>query len=385
MSDESKTREELVRELAEAHRRVAELEGVEKERRRAVETLHRREAILDAVRFAAEQFLKTSWKESLQEVLKRLGQAAEVSHVYIFENYAGPDGELMGSQRYEWAAPGIPSLLDNADLQGVAWRTGDFARWAETMDQGQVVQGDVRDFPEGERAVLDDQGIRSMAAVPIFVGTEWWGFIGFDDCVAEREWSAAEVDVLKAAGSTLGAALQRQRAEEELQQAYVEMEKRVEERTAELKRETAERERLQGEVIEAQKKALQELSTPLVPVTDEILVLPLIGTIDTRRARQIIDVLLEGTSSRRARVVILDITGVPVVDTGVANYLLQATQALRLLGAECLLVGITPEVAQTVVGLGMELHGLVTRRDLQDGIDYALRLLGQSIPRGAAT
>jgi rsbT co-antagonist protein RsbR len=120
---------------------------------------------------------------------------------------------------------------------------------------------------------------------------------------------------------------------------------------------------------------VREMSTPLVPIAEGVLVLPLVGTVDSRRAAQIMDTLLEGISSRQARVVILDITGVPVVDTSVANYLLQATQAVHLLGAECILVGITPEVAQTIVGLGVDLRKLVTRSDLQSGVEYALRLL----------
>jgi anti-anti-sigma factor len=133
---------------------------------------------------------------------------------------------------------------------------------------------------------------------------------------------------------------------------------------------------------EQQKRLLdmvRELSTPLMPIAEGILVLPLVGTIDSQRATQIMEVLLDGVTRQRARAVILDITGVPVVDTSVANYLLQATRAVRLLGAECILVGITPEVAQTVVGLGVDLHGLVTRSDLQGGVEYALRLLGQRI------
>ncbi|MGB9722708.1 MAG: GAF domain-containing protein [Chloroflexia bacterium] len=133
---------------------------------------------------------------------------------------------------------------------------------------------------------------------------------------------------------------------------------------------------------EQQKRLLdmvRELSTPLMPIAEGILVLPLVGTVDSQRATQIMEVLLEGVTNQRARAVILDITGVPVVDTSVANYLLQATRAVRLLGAECILVGITPEVAQTVVGLGVDLSGLVTRSDLQGGVEYALRLLGQRI------
>ncbi len=120
----------------------------------------------------------------------------------------------------------------------------------------------------------------------------------------------------------------------------------------------------------------RELSSPVVPVLEGILVLPLIGSIDTRRAQQIMVSLLEGIVAHQARVVIIDITGVPTVDTKVASHLLQAIQAARLLGAECLLVGITPEVAQTIVQLGVDLAGIITRSDLQSGVEYALRSMG---------
>lgn len=123
---------------------------------------------------------------------------------------------------------------------------------------------------------------------------------------------------------------------------------------------------------EQQQNALRELSTPLIPLSDEVLVLPLIGTIETLRAQQILETLLEGVSSHRVRTVIVDITGVLVVDTQVANVLLRAAQATRLLGAETILTGIRPEVAQTLVQLGADLSGLVTRSTLQSGITYAL-------------
>jgi rsbT co-antagonist protein RsbR len=126
-------------------------------------------------------------------------------------------------------------------------------------------------------------------------------------------------------------------------------------------------------VYEQQQSALRELSTPLIPLSDEVLVLPLIGTIETLRAQQILETLLEGVSSRRVRTVIIDITGVLVVDTQVANVLLRAAQATRLLGAETILTGIRPEVAQTLVQLGADLSALVTRSTLQSGITYALR------------
>ena len=131
------------------------------------------------------------------------------------------------------------------------------------------------------------------------------------------------------------------------------------------------------EIIREQTAAIQELSAPLIPIHQGVLVLPLIGAIDTQRAATIIETLLDGIARRRARVVLLDITGVPVVDTGVAHHLIQAARAVRLLGAEMVLVGISPEIAQTIVQLGVDLSNILTRADLQAGFAYALDLLGQ--------
>jgi rsbT co-antagonist protein RsbR len=128
---------------------------------------------------------------------------------------------------------------------------------------------------------------------------------------------------------------------------------------------------LQEETIRAQQATLAELSTPLIPLSTQVLVMPLIGSVDSRRAQQVIETLLEGISGSGARVAILDITGVPVVDTQVANALIRAAQAVKLLGAQVVLTGIRPEVAQTLVGLGTDLSGVVTRSSLQSGIAYA--------------
>jgi len=134
----------------------------------------------------------------------------------------------------------------------------------------------------------------------------------------------------------------------------------------------AERARWQEEVIRTQAAALAELSTPLIPITDAVMVMPLIGTVDSRRAQQVIDSLLEGVASSRAQTAILDITGVPVVDTQVANALVRAAQSVKLLGAQVVLSGIRPEVAQTLVGLGVDLSGIVTSSTLQSGIAHAI-------------
>jgi anti-anti-sigma regulatory factor len=127
----------------------------------------------------------------------------------------------------------------------------------------------------------------------------------------------------------------------------------------------------QEETIRAQQAMLAELSTPLIPISDQVMVMPLIGSLDSTRARQVLETLLQGIARSHARVAILDITGVPVVDTQVANALIHAAQAVKLLGAQVVLTGIRPEVAQTLVGLGADLSGIVTRSSLQSGIAYA--------------
>lgn len=142
-----------------------------------------------------------------------------------------------------------------------------------------------------------------------------------------------------------------------------------------------ERQALNERIIAAQQAALRELSTPIVPISQGVIAMPLIGSIDSMRAQQIIETLLEGVNTTGAHIVILDVTGVPVVDTQVANTLLRSAQAVRLLGAEVLLTGIRPEVAQTIVGLGLDLSHICTMASLQDGILYALGRQEKARPR----
>jgi PAS domain S-box-containing protein len=129
----------------------------------------------------------------------------------------------------------------------------------------------------------------------------------------------------------------------------------------------------QEEIIMQQQATLAELSTPLLTISDTTVVMPLVGSIDSRRVTQIMDTLLTGVSTSHASTVILDITGVTIVDTQVANAFIQASQAVSLLGAQVVLTGIRPEVAQTLVGLGVDLRSIITRSTLRDGINYALQ------------
>ncbi len=146
----------------------------------------------------------------------------------------------------------------------------------------------------------------------------------------------------------------------------------------ERKRAEHERHRLQQEFIDSQQSLLAELSTPLIPIRDGIVVMPLIGSINSERASQMIGTLLKGVVSSGSRVAILDVTGVHAIDTHVADTLMRAARSVRLLGAEVVITGIRAGVAQALVGLGVELHDVKTSRDLKGGIKCAEELIAEN-------
>ncbi|HTG74398.1 MAG TPA: protoglobin domain-containing protein [Terriglobia bacterium] len=133
------------------------------------------------------------------------------------------------------------------------------------------------------------------------------------------------------------------------------------------------------ETMTRHQAAIRELSTPVIKVYDRILLLPIVGTVDTQRANQIMETVLVQVVEQQAKVIIIDIAGVPVVDTKVADHILQTTAAVRLLGAQTVLTGISASVARTVVQLGVELTQVDTRAKLSEGIELALSLVGKKI------
>ena len=132
-------------------------------------------------------------------------------------------------------------------------------------------------------------------------------------------------------------------------------------------------------IIREQQEAIRELSTPVLPVRERLLILPIIGVIDPQRARQLTEQLLRGIRTNRAKVVVMDITGVPTIDSTVANHLVQTVESARLLGATVIVTGLSPEIAQTLVTVGVELGKMNTVGDLRGGIEEAERLLGYKV------
>ncbi|MEO7912660.1 MAG: PAS domain S-box protein, partial [Roseiflexaceae bacterium] len=190
------------------------------EPRRSEAAVHRRDAILEAVSFAAVRFLETTtWEQCIVEVLRRLGAATEVSRVYMFENHGSDQVTHLVSQRYEWAANDIVPQIGNLELQAFSFSARGFQRWEDLLRRGEIIYGNIRAFPESERPLLESHDIVSIAVVPIFVGQTWWGHIGFDQCGSERRWSAAELDALRAAAGILGTTIQREQAEATLRES----------------------------------------------------------------------------------------------------------------------------------------------------------------------
>jgi rsbT co-antagonist protein RsbR len=132
-------------------------------------------------------------------------------------------------------------------------------------------------------------------------------------------------------------------------------------------------------IFRQQQEAIRELSTPVLQVRERLLILPIIGVIDSQRARQLTEQLLRGIRTNRAKVVVIDITGVAAMDATVANHLVQTVEASRLLGATVIVTGLSPEIAQTLVTIGVDLGKMNTVGDLQGGIEEAERLLGYKV------
>ncbi|MBD3410641.1 MAG: PAS domain-containing protein, partial [Ignavibacteriales bacterium] len=165
---------------------------------------------------AAGQALGEDADDSIDRALDALLLAAEVDRAYFFENHLGEDGELLMSQRNEACAPGVEPQIDNPELQAAPYSV--FERWRAILSANHSMRGLVGTFPPQERVVLESQGILSMCVIPVFSGTEWLGFIGFDDTTNKREWSEDEVRLLRVAAAMIGSHLNRCKTKKELEE-----------------------------------------------------------------------------------------------------------------------------------------------------------------------
>jgi PAS domain S-box-containing protein len=187
------------------------------QRKLAEKSSHLREKALElAASTSLELLLEPDLEQSMARVLARLGQDTDTDRVYVFRNHPAQNhGKVLTSQIYEWTRPGIPAQMDNPDLQNLPM--SDLTpRWLAELSAGRSVRGLIRDFPAQEREILEPQGIASILVVPIKLHGTLWGFLGFDSVRAARSWTPTEEHVLNIVSASLGAAIARRHAQEEL-------------------------------------------------------------------------------------------------------------------------------------------------------------------------
>jgi diguanylate cyclase (GGDEF)-like protein/PAS domain S-box-containing protein len=166
----------------------------------------RADDVAAAASFATEQLASgESWADRIDEVLERLGAAADADRAYLYQNLRDPTGRLWMDLCAEWDAPGVRRIFESPGNHLHPYAPG-FARWLEVLGEGGIVQGAVSLLPESERRVLAEEGVVSTLIVPVLSRGEWWGFVGLDDCRRPRVWSVPQVDALGATAAAMGSA-----------------------------------------------------------------------------------------------------------------------------------------------------------------------------------
>jgi PAS domain S-box-containing protein len=215
ISDQGEVQGVLVNSLEISDRKLAEQKLLQRE--------HYLATLVEVQRYLLEYDSSGAMRSAHQPevcyptILKILGEASESSRAYLFESHTGPSGKLLISQRAEWCAPGISSEINNPHLQNVVLEQFPFL--SQTFQSGQVMSAIVTDLPEPERQALQTQGVLSILNLPLMVDDEFFGIIGFDDCVEARVWDSSEIDFLQAAAAAIALFIQGQRAETIRQQA----------------------------------------------------------------------------------------------------------------------------------------------------------------------
>ncbi len=259
----------------------------------------------------------------------------------------------------EYTSPGVETWA--YDMPEASYALEDYPLTARVLRERvpAVVQADDPSADPAERALMQKTGVKSLLMLPL---QAYGRVIGLVELAASyrRDLGPREVRMARTLADQAAIAIENARLYAQVQEQLDDL----------------------RQAHEAQARLLEmvrEMGTPVIPIHERILALPLIGTVDSERARRFTERMLEEVRRQRALVVLVDITGVPLVDTAVAQALLRAAEAVRLLGAEMVLVGVRSEVAQTLVTLGVDMSAVVSRSTLQSGVEYALSRLGLAI------
>jgi rsbT co-antagonist protein RsbR len=274
---------------------------------------------------------------------------------------------LSGSGRqffkmHEWCAEGVPSLLEErsaASKDKYPWLLG------KLFNSELVEVPRVADLPEeaaSERRAFTEQGVVSFVRMPATYAGRLVGVVGIDAVRGHRKWDKSVRALLQVISEMFAVALERQRAEESL-------------------REVVDQQESLRAVIERQETAIASLSTPIIQVWNNVLVLPIVGSVDRSRASEITQKLLHAIVETKSRYAIVELTGVDEVDTGTAQHLIAMLQTIELLGAQGVIAGVQPQVARTASALSIELSSVQVHRDLQEALKWCIRELRRSSVR----
>ncbi|MDD3407045.1 MAG: PAS domain S-box protein [Methanomicrobium sp.] len=184
---------------------------------RAVNDLKRRDAILEAINYSSNKFLKTnSWKDVMPDILRALGEAADVARIYCFENSTDENGDLLMNEIFEWSVREDAGQINNPRMQKLSYKNAGVLRWVDELRKGNTIFADINRVSEEERINMTRLGVRTSVIAPVFLNERWWGFVGFDETREDRNWSEAEIDTLGAAAGIIGSAIYKQETYETL-------------------------------------------------------------------------------------------------------------------------------------------------------------------------
>lgn len=283
--------------------------------------------------------------------LEELGRALGADRSSLFQ--LSDDGRRF-LRTHEWCAEGVPSLLEDWAVvcgESCPWLAERLLR-LELVDVPRVLE-----LPEEaahERQALLEQGIASFVRVPAAYGGRLVGVVGIDAVRASRAWDKGVRALLQVVGEMFAITLERRRAEESLREVIGQQESL-------------------REVIERQESAIQSLSTPIIQVWDNVLVLPIVGSVDRHRASEITEKLLRTIVETKSRYAIVEMTGVEEVDSSTAQHLIGLLQTIELLGAQGVVAGVQPQVARMASSLGVRLSSVHVHRDLQEALRWCIR------------
>lgn len=179
------------------------------------ESARQNEKMLSVAAQSAQMMVETAdWREKIYDVLKLLGEAADASHAYLFENHLDEHGIEVSSLRYEWENPQHNIAIHSSNFQNVPLKHQDMMTWYETLSSGKPYYDSTDSFPDDWTSKESRKEIKTLLDVPIFVDGVWWGIIGLDDCIRIKPWSQVEVNAIQIAAGLLGAVIKRQKSEE---------------------------------------------------------------------------------------------------------------------------------------------------------------------------